>query len=258
MMLFFFKQNTSYEMRISDWSSDVCSSDLDDLIGRLCDPDHPEHDPSQAKAWTYLNVPAVLKPGPLADALGAKLERSKDPDVVAAFGHEPIAALWPEEFPLRHLASAKALDPLGFGALYLGKPTPDDGYYFRKEHISEYDRGDLPTNLRLYGASDHAVSEKQERDSTVLGIVGVDERDDIWVLPDLVWDQMETDRTVEEMVRAMRDHDPELWWMENELISKSFGPFLRKRMDEEKVYRKEAQTSEIQYLMRISYAVLWL
>src|SRR3546814_1967912 len=25
---FFFKRNTAYEMRISDWSSDVCSSDL--------------------------------------------------------------------------------------------------------------------------------------------------------------------------------------------------------------------------------------
>src|SRR3546814_13906331 len=30
---FFFKQKTAYEMRISDWSSDVCSSDLD--LGRL-------------------------------------------------------------------------------------------------------------------------------------------------------------------------------------------------------------------------------
>src|SRR3546814_8209915 len=28
MCLFFFKQKTAYEMRISDWSSDVCSSDL--------------------------------------------------------------------------------------------------------------------------------------------------------------------------------------------------------------------------------------
>src|SRR3546814_19727912 len=28
MCLFFFKQETAYEMRISDWSSDVCSSDL--------------------------------------------------------------------------------------------------------------------------------------------------------------------------------------------------------------------------------------
>src|SRR3546814_3660010 len=28
---FFFKQKTAYEMRISDWSSDVCSSDLQEL-----------------------------------------------------------------------------------------------------------------------------------------------------------------------------------------------------------------------------------
>src|SRR3546814_20087177 len=30
MFCFFFKQKTAYEMRISDWSSDVCSSDLAD------------------------------------------------------------------------------------------------------------------------------------------------------------------------------------------------------------------------------------
>src|SRR3546814_8821673 len=29
-IFFFFKQKTAYEMRISDWSSDVCSSDLDE------------------------------------------------------------------------------------------------------------------------------------------------------------------------------------------------------------------------------------
>src|SRR3546814_8493053 len=28
MFIFFFKQKTAYELRISDWSSDVCSSDL--------------------------------------------------------------------------------------------------------------------------------------------------------------------------------------------------------------------------------------
>src|SRR3546814_6601974 len=33
--IFFFKQKTAYDMRISDWSSDVCSSDLfDPRIGR--------------------------------------------------------------------------------------------------------------------------------------------------------------------------------------------------------------------------------
>src|SRR3546814_10603315 len=32
-VFFFFKQKTAYEMRISDWSSDVCSSDLDAGVG---------------------------------------------------------------------------------------------------------------------------------------------------------------------------------------------------------------------------------
>src|SRR3546814_9234139 len=32
--MFFLKQKTAYEMRISDWSSDVCSSDLDDRENR--------------------------------------------------------------------------------------------------------------------------------------------------------------------------------------------------------------------------------
>src|SRR3546814_4017295 len=34
---FFFKQKTAYEMRISDWSSDVCSSDL--IADILVDPE---------------------------------------------------------------------------------------------------------------------------------------------------------------------------------------------------------------------------
>src|SRR3546814_9841644 len=36
LFFFFFKQKTAYEMRISDWSSDVCSSDLP-LLGQLLD-----------------------------------------------------------------------------------------------------------------------------------------------------------------------------------------------------------------------------
>src|SRR3546814_2131909 len=35
MFFFFFKQKTAYEMRISDWSSDVCSSDLGGKLHRL-------------------------------------------------------------------------------------------------------------------------------------------------------------------------------------------------------------------------------
>src|SRR3546814_6491037 len=35
LYLFFFKQKTAYELRISDWSSDVCSSDLQAAFGSL-------------------------------------------------------------------------------------------------------------------------------------------------------------------------------------------------------------------------------
>src|SRR3546814_10988094 len=49
IFFFFFKQKTAYEMRISDWSSDVCSSDLflvaqavaaHDLVGELLAAEH--------------------------------------------------------------------------------------------------------------------------------------------------------------------------------------------------------------------------
>src|SRR3546814_9455311 len=36
MFVFFFKQKTAYEMRISDWSSDVCSSDLACMPKFIC------------------------------------------------------------------------------------------------------------------------------------------------------------------------------------------------------------------------------
>src|SRR3546814_10315098 len=35
LILFFFKQKTAYELRISDWSSDVCSSDLRPVMAEL-------------------------------------------------------------------------------------------------------------------------------------------------------------------------------------------------------------------------------
>src|SRR3546814_4233267 len=48
LFFFFFKQKTAYEMRISDWSSDVCSSDLQ---GDETDQDRGdiEHGPSLAR-----------------------------------------------------------------------------------------------------------------------------------------------------------------------------------------------------------------
>jgi predicted phage terminase large subunit-like protein len=129
------------------------------------------------------------------------------------------------------------MDPVTFSALYMGRPTPDDGTFFKAADLIEYDHpSQLPQSLRMYGASDHAVSVKADRDYTVIGNVGVDEKDDIWVMPDLIWERIETFDTVEHLLRAFKRHKPLLWFLEDENISKSFGPFLRRRMAEEATY----------------------
>src|SRR3546814_4455144 len=63
MCFFFFKQKTAYEMRISDWSSDVCSSDLlavtpdgtkywFDWMAQYGEPKLGEPGPSHSPIWT--------------------------------------------------------------------------------------------------------------------------------------------------------------------------------------------------------------
>jgi predicted phage terminase large subunit-like protein len=212
----------------------------DDLLGRLCDPDHPMRNKDYAGIaddWTYINLPAVVEDPKLAAALGLTLEPQADPLVKTQFGSKPIAALWPERFSLNFLAKQKRMDKRGFMALRMGKPAPEDGDYFKDSDIVPYySPSELPKNLRVYGASDHAVTEKQKNDASVIGCVGIDDQDEIWVLPDLVWDRMETDGIVEALLDQFKRNTPQLWWMESELVSKSFGPFLRKRMHEESIY----------------------
>src|SRR3546814_10496926 len=59
-VFFFFKQKTAYEMRISDWSSDVCSSDLT-LIGAY--PDYYLRATLEAWSKSGMSVfsPAAIK-----------------------------------------------------------------------------------------------------------------------------------------------------------------------------------------------------
>src|SRR3546814_9637356 len=57
VLFVFFKQKTAYEMRISDWSSDVCSSDLSWARVYNSDP----YD--RLKSWTNFNL-SVRVDGP--------------------------------------------------------------------------------------------------------------------------------------------------------------------------------------------------
>src|SRR3546814_9181561 len=61
--LFFFKQKTAYEMRICDWSSDVCSSDLH-ALGRLLERVFASG--YRSGHGTYLPAPAARPPPELS------------------------------------------------------------------------------------------------------------------------------------------------------------------------------------------------
>lgn len=227
------KTNTTITVVQTRWSED-------DLIGRLCDPNHPERHKKYAgiaENWTYINLPAVVTDQKLADVLHIPLEAQTNKLIVSMFGTKPMASLWEKEKSLLTLAEAKQVSKRDFGALYMGQPTPEDGEYFTQDMLVEYHKeSELPRRLRVYGASDHALSEDQRADYNVIGCVGIDERDDIWVLPDLIMERMETYETVETMLDLFKRRRPLLWWMEQDTIGKSFGPFLYKRMHEEKVY----------------------
>src|SRR3546814_7661174 len=75
---FFFKQKTAYEMRISDWSSDVCSSDLEAETG---DPAIVENAEQAAVAQAGGGKGAdgaVVVEGEPPEAAGVVAERSEE------------------------------------------------------------------------------------------------------------------------------------------------------------------------------------
>lgn len=189
----------------------------DDLVGRLVDPGNPCFNPDEAKKWKVLDLPAIAGDN---DRLGRK----------------PGEALWPEKFPIDVLEGIKRLDPRGFSALYQGQPSPEDGDFFKREWIKTYGPGEIPPNLRYYAASDHAVATTQDADKTCLMVVGVDEHDNIWVMPDVWWRRARTDAVCDGMLSLMRKYKPLWWWAERGHITKAIGPFLRKRMQEEGIY----------------------
>lgn len=189
----------------------------DDIVGRLTDPENPHFSAEEAKGWKIINIPAI----------------AEEDDVL---GRKPGEPLWPERYPLEFLRQQQRLDPLGFAALYQQRPTVADGVLFKRENIQFYEPDDMPQNLRIYCASDHAVATGQRNDYTVLMKVGIDDQDNMWVL-DCFRAKVPADKAVEAMLAmAGGKQKPLLWWAERGHISKSIGPFLRKRMLETGTY----------------------
>src|SRR3546814_1149912 len=86
-VIFFFKQKTAYEMRISDWSSDVCSSDLM-TTNHLGSERYPRVHPVVASAAReLLNKSENERSGVLSTAMSF-LGLYRDPTVAAVRSEE--------------------------------------------------------------------------------------------------------------------------------------------------------------------------
>jgi hypothetical protein len=126
----------------------------DDLVGRLIDPKNPFYNEEEAAKWTYINIPAILDDEGLAKALGK----------------EKGEALWPERFPLDHLESARRMNPIGFSALYMGRPTPPEGAFYKREMLHGYERAALQKKeFQHYLSGDLAISPELGRDKSCMG-----------------------------------------------------------------------------------------
>lgn len=190
---------------------------MDDLPGRLTDPNNPHYNPDEANSWRVVDVPA--------------LARDDDP-----LGRKEGEALWPERFGVKFLEDRRRQDPIGFSALYQGRPVPPSGHIFQSTWLHTYQQNELPEDLRFYAASDHAVSMAQRRDKTCMMVAGVDKAGTVWILPELVWRQMPSHQAVDTMLSMQARYSPAIWWTESGVISKSIGPFLRQAMREKGVF----------------------
>jgi hypothetical protein len=193
----------------------------DDIIGRLTDPKNPYYNEDEAKKWTYLNIPAIFESEELAKALGG------------AVG-EP---LWPERFSKEHLESARRLNPYGFEALYMGRPTPPEGAFFKQSHITGYNSiRELPKNLTHYGTCDLAVSPERNADKSCVGNWGVDEHGELWLLPDIYWERKAADESADQIVRYATDYKWLTLFGERGVIDRAIRPFINRLMQEDRKF----------------------
>jgi predicted phage terminase large subunit-like protein len=145
-------------------------------------------------------------------------------------------ALHPERYPLSALLKIKrTLGPRDWSALYQQNPVPDEGGYFSQKHMRYYDAPPATDMLSIYAAADLAISKKDSADFTVMIVAGLDRDGNIWLL-DLVRGRFDSAEIIDAMFDIQRRWKPRMFGVEEGAIATAIGPFLEKRMQEEKMY----------------------
>ena len=72
---------------------------------------------------------------------------------------EDGSALWPDAYPIEALERIRKNSQARFwSALYMQRPSPDEGDYFKVDWLKPYDKAPSLNTLRVYGGSDYATT----------------------------------------------------------------------------------------------------
>ena len=139
-----------------------------------------------------------------------------------------------ERYPLPALRRIKrAMIPRDWEALYQQKPVSDNGDFFTRDMFRYYKAGDLPPldEMRLYAAADLAISTKQSADFSVFAVVGIDRKQNIWLI-DLVRGRWNSLGIIDRMFEIQTRYNPELFGIETGQIELTLEPFIQKAEQE--------------------------
>lgn len=158
-------------------------------------------------------------------------------------GRAPGEPLWPDWESLEALErKRRAVGPRDWSALYQQRPAPEEGHYFRADWLRSYTSLPHRDTLRVYGASDYAVTA-DGGDYTVHVVVGIDPDGRMYLL-DLWRKQAASDEWIEAFCDLVKEWKPIEWAEEMGQIKAGVGPFIDRRQRERQawVYRRQFPT----------------
>ncbi len=167
-------------------------------------------------------------------------------------GRKPGEYLWDEPGGYNYGSylrqRQKESTPMMWSALYQQSPSPEEGDYFKAEWFKPVHKLPDAKTLRVYGASDYAVTA-DGGDFTVHLVVGVDPEDRIYIL-DLWRKQSASDQWVSAFCEMVLANKPMGWAEEQGQIRAGVGPFLDKEQR-----RRQAWVAREQFPTRGDKAV---
>lgn len=177
------------------------------------------------ETWDGESGPILCRDGQVWDVLcvPAMAESVNDP-----LGRKPGEMLWKEWFDEAHWANYRS-NARTWSALYQQRPAPGDGTFFKREWFKRYRPGSEPENLRIYLTSDHAPTEGDKADFSVVRVWGMARKGDLYLL-DGFRHQADMGATADKALALTRKWSPFAWFPEDDNNWKSAAPFIVAKM----------------------------